>query len=91
MYLYGVLAHPVPPGLLHLQHADELAPERLALAHELVLASTSSSSGSSGSSSGTTTTSASSAAPCNIQVWNTLVTPIHTRNKNERPSSCPIR
>ena len=36
--LQGVLAHAVAAGLLDGQHADQLALENLALAHELVLA-----------------------------------------------------
>ena len=35
--LQGVLAHPVPPGLLHLQDSDQLPFEELALAQELLL------------------------------------------------------
>ena len=35
--LQGVLAHPVSPGLLHLQHSNQLPLEELALAQELLL------------------------------------------------------
>ena len=35
--LQGVLAHPVPPGLLHLQDSDQLPFEELSLAQELLL------------------------------------------------------
>ena len=39
--LQRVLAHPVPPGLLHLQHPDQLPLEHLAVADKLLLVSTS--------------------------------------------------
>ena len=39
--LERVLAHPVPPGLLHLQHPDQLPLEHLAVADKLLLVPTS--------------------------------------------------